>query len=846
GPLDLWYSETGLPDGTQVGDVPAPQLPWVINTNVPPVLPRGQRYYLGVRNPDPAQTRRFEIRVDFDLAIIPLTNNVPYARTNLVAGLLDYYAFDVSRDATAVEFALTNLTGDANLFVTRGPRLPRPLRYDYAGTNTGTLPELVRIDLASEPVPLDAGRWYLAVAGVSTNPMNYTVLAREVPGQFLRINDGVTNRVTNAVAGGFDYFVIDVPADAERATVRVRPVAGDADLFVKKGVPLPDEFRYDYASAKPDLAEEVVVIDPFSDPMPLRPGRWFAGVQAVGPVPVVYDISVNFVRPAIEDLQNGVPVVRTNFGAAFRHFRLAVPPGAVEARFEVYDILNEADLLVARDALPTNAPRVFSSFLPTTNAESIRLTNTQASLPGDWYLSVVTSNTAPNIYTVRASFLTNPVIPPGTNVTLRILLPVAPSTNGVLEWDSVVGRRYQVEYADAFHAGATVWTALGTPVTAVATVTRVEVPFPDPFRLYRVIDLGGVTPPPPPPPATNLVSLLTLLPDGTNALLAWNSVPARQYQVQFSTDPFVASPVWTAFGTPVTAVSNITSVTVPLPALEPRFYRVLDATGGVLPPPPPPSQPVQALLIPPTPPALDATLEWNSVVGRAYRIQFASDFQGGNTRWQDLGTTVTATTTRSRIAVPAPEGTFRLYRVIDVDGGGGDPVGPPVVPPGQTIAAGFRLAADGRSGVLTFNSVSNRQYQVQSSAAWTGNAASWSSFGGVITAAGPATEVNLPLPGDSFRLYRVVDVTGSGGAVNPPPVTVPDTFARLLWPAAPGQPWVVEINSVAGARYQLQSAADLAAWSDLGPVVPATGTTTRIEVPAAAGEAAFLRVRIVP
>ncbi|MFM8358764.1 MAG: pre-peptidase C-terminal domain-containing protein, partial [Verrucomicrobiota bacterium] len=545
GPLDLWYSETGLPDGTQVGDVPAPQLPWVINTNVPPVLPRGQRYYLGVRNPDPAQTRRFEIRVDFDLAIIPLTNNVPYARTNLVAGLLDYYAFDVSRDATAVEFALTNLTGDANLFVTRGPRLPRPLRYDYAGTNTGTLPELVRIDLASEPVPLDAGRWYLAVAGVSTNPMNYTVLAREVPGQFLRINDGVTNRVTNAVAGGFDYFVIDVPADAERATVRVRPVAGDADLFVKKGVPLPDEFRYDYASAKPDLAEEVVAIDPFSDPMPLRPGRWFAGVQAVGPVPVVYDISVNFVRPAIEDLQNGVPVVRTNFGAAFRHFRLAVPPGAVEARFEVYDILNEADLLVARDALPTNAPRVFSSFLPTTNAESIRLTNTQASLPGDWYLSVVTSNTAPNIYTVRASFLTNPVIPPGTNVTLRILPPVAPSTNGVLEWDSVVGRRYQVEYADAFHAGATVWTALGTPVTAVATVTRVEVPFPDPFRLYRVIDLGGVTPPPPPPPATNLVSLLTLLPDGTNALLAWNSVPARQYQVQFSTDPFVASPVWT-------------------------------------------------------------------------------------------------------------------------------------------------------------------------------------------------------------------------------------------------------------------------------------------------------------
>ena len=34
----------------------------------------------------------------------------------------------------------------------------------------------------------------------------------------------------------------------------------------------------------------------------LRPGRWFAGIQAIGPAPVVYEVSVRFTRPFIEEI----------------------------------------------------------------------------------------------------------------------------------------------------------------------------------------------------------------------------------------------------------------------------------------------------------------------------------------------------------------------------------------------------------------------------------------------------------------------------------------------------------------------------------------------------------------
>src|SRR6185503_16796013 len=114
--VELLYSPFGLPVGQSPPD-PLPAQPEAVNFAVnlgAPMgaeLPRGRYYYLGVRNFDPAETNDFEIRVNFNIRIVPLANGVWQrnrtirantnsfallrADTTLAVNTMNYYYFDI-------------------------------------------------------------------------------------------------------------------------------------------------------------------------------------------------------------------------------------------------------------------------------------------------------------------------------------------------------------------------------------------------------------------------------------------------------------------------------------------------------------------------------------------------------------------------------------------------------------------------------------------------------------------------------------------------------------------------------------------------------------------------------
>ena len=93
----------------------------------PPLLP-GQRYYLGVYNPG-ASPVTYAVEVDFD--ITPLFNGVPVTSALNLGALPRYFYYDVSTNATAVSYQLTNLNGNVELVARQGPPLPTLTSFDW-------------------------------------------------------------------------------------------------------------------------------------------------------------------------------------------------------------------------------------------------------------------------------------------------------------------------------------------------------------------------------------------------------------------------------------------------------------------------------------------------------------------------------------------------------------------------------------------------------------------------------------------------------------------------------------------------------------------------------------------
>ncbi len=309
GGVELLYSRTGLPLGTSPPDpvlYPLPN-PWIITTNFPvgaELLPGG-RYFLGVRNLNPAQTNNFTLRVDFDLPLIMLDNN----RSNCVVGITNlittitnlqpavtniitpgtnmqwykYFVFqDPNTNTTGVSFELISTNVDVHLVAKRAlavvDYLPTPTNFDYQSIECHPVTNRIVVLTNSFPVPLEPVLWILGVYNVGPSNADYELKACQWTNSPAAIYQAdpphVIPLLTNDLA--FPFFVLANNATNILLTNLFIPLAildqtnsgvlfeicglsGDADLLVRRS-DLPSHTLFDFSDIKPGTNDETIVL----------------------------------------------------------------------------------------------------------------------------------------------------------------------------------------------------------------------------------------------------------------------------------------------------------------------------------------------------------------------------------------------------------------------------------------------------------------------------------------------------------------------------------------------------------------------------------------------------------
>jgi hypothetical protein len=457
------------------------------------VLIPGQRYYLSVENLIQTQSNLFTIQVDFGIKITPLTNGIPVVATNLNNGLIDYYSFQVSSNALGVSFLLTNLSDNVQLVARKGPQLPTRTQYDYASTNAGVAPEVILIDQSS-PVPLTPGTWYLGVYSASSNigvPITYTIIGNEVLGSVVGLTNGVPYDGTITNTSGISYFYLDIVDDPITATFALTNLSGNANLYLRQGLPLPATNFFSYASTNGGTTNELITLIPGSQPVPLTVGRWYLAVVAADPLPLNFTVVASYIPNTfvIIPLEDSIPFEYFDAPPTNSlYFSFDVNPGINAVLFETYGQNGEASLRVSQGVLPPFAQpgNVFTAPNPGLTSQRIAVrTDTVTNLAGPWFLEVRVLSTNVIDFTVRAATQQDGLLTSGEPLTVQ--MEAGPPL--VLAFDSIPGELYSIQSTTDLSTDPVVWVFVGFET---ATSDRLVFPLPAPgptdsTLFYRVV-----------------------------------------------------------------------------------------------------------------------------------------------------------------------------------------------------------------------------------------------------------------------------------------------------------------------------------------------------------------------
>lgn len=322
-PLDMHFSQSGLPDGTFAGDVP-----FLFNTLTgtatlgtnglaiiedgtalpfqgTPQLQPGQRYYLGIHNPNPADVA-VAAAVEFDLidGITRLTNGVRVVKTIQPGLELDYFQIDISPDALEVAFEILGPDGDVDLLVQQGPTFPVTNRFDFADDPTNVLPPLVRnkqVVLNTTTVPTLAGtRWFVGAWNQETNPVAYELRVTEIYGydpltvnpavvNIIPLGDGVAYAGTQPAGVSLrTFYRYSVTATNPAVLFEIYDADEDVDLLVARDQ-LPSILQWDYRSIEGDLTPELVLLRTNTGPADVN-ADWYIGAPNHGFSPANFTV----------------------------------------------------------------------------------------------------------------------------------------------------------------------------------------------------------------------------------------------------------------------------------------------------------------------------------------------------------------------------------------------------------------------------------------------------------------------------------------------------------------------------------------------------------------------------
>jgi subtilisin-like proprotein convertase family protein len=505
--------------------------------------------------------------------IITLTNMIPYNDPTGTNGV-DYYRYDVSTNATGVEFEVLNPTGNVTLLARYGLPLPRLGSYDYISANPGTNNQLIVVLTNSLPVPLTSGWWYLAVSNASGGLVSYTILASELgastnpPPVFLatppntNINEMTTLTVTNAATDANTNltlsYVVEISVDTNAMTANGWP------LNYVGTVPAPVISNNGIITWTPSEAQgpgvyiiTTIVVDNGLPPSSAQnsfivtvnevntPPFWPANVPSqtnyiindlstltvmntatdtdIPPNPLTYQLAGPTPTNATIDTNNGVITWTPTLAQA----------GTTNTFVTIVTDTN-AFALVNQSLSATNSFTVIVTTLinltggqPQTNtvgAGGIAYYVVNVPTNADFATNILLFATAP----VQVWFDTNN--PPTTN---RLLLP-------------------DVAYPGGTN-GSAVLSTNTTPPLVPGSIYYLGVQNTNSFAVTFGIEVDfhllTSTNPPPPPPPTNVIVITSITATNNGFLLQWQGPTNFQYEIQWTTN--LAPAVWNTVLNPV-------------------------------------------------------------------------------------------------------------------------------------------------------------------------------------------------------------------------------------------------------------------------------------------------------
>ncbi len=295
GPVSLLFNQNALP-GLTGGDTPLIANTSVggtatlnTTTTVPPLLP-GQSYYLAVTNAGAAPAT-VTLQVDFDITI--LTDTVPLLSTiQPISTQPRYFQFNVPPVLPAgVAYLLYNLSGNADLVVSRGFPLPTLTSHNYISANPGTNSEFITVSSNTAPVPLSAGAWYLGVYNNDTATVTYTVEAASLIPAIIVLTNNERLTMTNVtpLQAQETFFQFNITNGTGGALYEVYGMNGNVDLVLDSNT-LPFSPAYFASSMNPGTNNEQIVVRT-NTPAPLSlAGTWYLAAPSQAGGNVTYTI----------------------------------------------------------------------------------------------------------------------------------------------------------------------------------------------------------------------------------------------------------------------------------------------------------------------------------------------------------------------------------------------------------------------------------------------------------------------------------------------------------------------------------------------------------------------------
>jgi hypothetical protein len=244
-------------------------------------------------------------------SITPLFNRIPVTNTAPPCEIAYFYV-DVPSYVTFVTNRIFDATAPVNVWFHQDT--------PPTGTNTGDFLLIPSTTNGSRIISTDTNfpapqlvpgsRYYLSVENPCPNGTNATFTIEVDFGvSFIRLtnmipygntNSGITNMGAN------ETYIYTVPTNALRAQFEIFGNTDRMTLSVRKGLPPPDLFNFDYASSNAGYNGELIVVLTNSEPVPLTPGDWF--ITAIN----IADAPLNYYVMASDWPETGRPFAITN------------------------------------------------------------------------------------------------------------------------------------------------------------------------------------------------------------------------------------------------------------------------------------------------------------------------------------------------------------------------------------------------------------------------------------------------------------------------------------------------------------------------------------------------------